>query len=231
MQPQINNPIPENQKEELYRVQRRDIVHGIIILIGIIALLFIIGSFLDFGDIRKYIEDLGYIGPTVLIILKASTIVFAPLIGTPIYLIAGPLFGFWKGFLYVLLGDIIGTAIAFWLSKLYGKKIIRFFFSDKLINLMEKMLVKIEDWKGLLYSRLILFAFHDLLSYAAGLTKIKFSTFMIVSIGSFIIPIALSVALGLAVIEKNIFTTAIIILLTIGIFGVIYEVLRRKKLK
>ena len=197
----------------------------------LLVILFGLGTLVDLENIRETIEQLGVVGPLVYIILKASTIVISPLVGAPLYLIAGPLFGFWKGFLYSMIGDILGTTAAFYLSRLYGKRIINFFFSGRLIRLIEKVLSKIEDWKGLLYSRLVLFVLHDVISYAAGLTRIRFSTFITVSIMAFIIPVALSVALGLSIIEKNILNTAIIIGLIIGILGIIYEISRRRNRK
>ena len=223
--------IPKAPPEELLTIQRKEIIQGILLLIVLLVILFGLGTLVDLENIRETIEQLGVVGPLVYIILKASTIVISPLVGAPLYLIAGPLFGFWKGFLYSMIGDILGTTAAFYLSRLYGKRIINFFFSGRLIRLIEKVLSKIEDWKGLLYSRLVLFVLHDVISYAAGLTRIRFSTFITVSIMAFIIPVALSVALGLSIIEKNILNTAIIIGLIIGILGIIYEISRRRNRK
>ena len=224
-----NHLIPEKPREELQVIQKREVLQGILLFLGLMIVLFVVGSYIDLKDIQKYIEGWGYFGPWVFIILKASTIIIAPIIGGPIYLIAGPLFGFWNAFYYSMIGDIIGSSIAFGLSRLYGRRIINLFFSKGLVNLMEKLLSKMGTWKGLLYARLLLFTLHDLISYAAGLTKIKFLTFILISTLTFIVPVALSIALGLAIIEKNIISVTIVIVIILFILGIIYDISRRKK--
>jgi uncharacterized membrane protein YdjX (TVP38/TMEM64 family) len=229
MNTEITDIIPKDQEKKLEGIQRREIIQGILYLIVVMVLLFIIGSFINLGELQSYIESLGPSGPIVFIILKAATIVIAPIVGGPIYFIAGPLFGFWKAFLYSMIGDIVGSAIAFLLARRYGRKVIRLFFSERLLDIMERMLSKIETWKGLLYARLLLYTLHDLVSYASGLTKIKFSTFIFVSTLTFIIPVALSIALGLAVVEKNVVTIIAISVITVAIIGILYEISRKKK--
>jgi uncharacterized membrane protein YdjX (TVP38/TMEM64 family) len=229
MDAELTKIIPEDQEEKVDSLQKHEIIQGIFYLLAVIGILFLMGKFINLEDVQGYIQDLGPIGPIVFIIMKAASIVIAPIVGGPIYFIAGPLFGFWKALAYTLIGDAIGSGIAFLLARKFGRKIINIFFSERLMNIMDKMLNKIETWKGLLYARLLLYTLHDLVSYAAGLTKIKFSTFIIVSTLTFIIPNALAIGLGLAVVEKNIVTIVIISLITLAIIGILYEISRKKK--
>jgi len=229
MTTEITDIIPEDQEEKIDSLQKHEIYQGILYFVAIIAVLFIIGKFINVGDVKAYIENFGPLGPVVFIIIKAASIVIAPIVGGPIYFIAGPLFGFWKALAYTLIGDALGSGIAFLLSRFYGRKIMKIFFSERLMRITDRMLSNIETWKGLLYSRLLLYTLHDLVSYAAGLTKIRFSTFMIVSTLTFVIPNALAIGLGLAILEKNIITIVAISIITVAIVGILYEISRKKK--
>ena len=226
MEPEI---LENNEDKKIEKIQKHEIVQGIFYIIAVIAIIFIIGKFINLGDIQSYIENSGPIGPIIFIIIKAGSIVVAPIVGGPIYFIAGPLFGFWNALIYSLIGDALGSGTAFILSRLYGRKIMRIFFSERLIAITDRMLSKMDTWTGLLYARLLLYTLHDLVSYASGLTKIKFSTFMIVSTLTFIIPNALAIGLGLAVVEKNLITIIIITAITIAIMGILFEISRKKK--
>ena len=93
----------------------------------------------DLEEIRNNVEDMGIYGPILFILVKISTIVFAPLAGAPVYLLAGPLFGFYEGFAYVLVGDIIGYTIAFYIRRLYGKRTLNLFLPNKGKKILERM--------------------------------------------------------------------------------------------
>ncbi len=138
------------------------------------------------------IKAAGYWGPVVLILLKISTVVIAPLDGTPLYLVAPALFGFWPAFIYILIADIIGCSAAFWISRLYGRAMMNFMLSDKQLAWIDKTLVYIGDWKKLALARVIFYQFADVITYAAGLTKISFvsyfwSTFVLLIINQIIL--------------------------------------------
>jgi uncharacterized membrane protein YdjX (TVP38/TMEM64 family) len=68
-----------------------------------ITILVIVGlTFLfDMEKIQEWIKTAGIWAPLIFIFLKTSTIVIAPLSGSPLYPLVGLLFGFWPGILYV----------------------------------------------------------------------------------------------------------------------------------
>ena len=85
-------------------------------LVAIITL----ALFVDIGSLRIWVEGAGVWAPLVFIILKVSTIVIAPLSGSPLYPLVGLLFGFWPGILYVALGDFIGYTTTFFIGRKLG---------------------------------------------------------------------------------------------------------------
>jgi len=223
--------IQKDKKEELEKFQIREILQVVLLIAFFIATIIFLSKHFNFKVVQDYIQNTGIIAPIIYIIIKAGTIVIAPIIGGPFYIIAGSLFGFWKGFAYSMIGDIIGSSIAFFLSRIYGRKVIRLFFSKRMMGVMEKMLTKIETWKGFLFARIVLFTLHDLLSYAAGLTKIRFITYISITTLTFIIPVALTVALGLAILNRSILVWIIAAAILIVVIGIIYEVLRSRRIR
>jgi len=57
--------------------------------------------------VKEYIALHPFRAPFLLILLKAGTIIFAPLSGTVVYATAGVLFPFREAFLYIVIGNIL----------------------------------------------------------------------------------------------------------------------------
>lgn len=96
----------------------------------------------------------------------------------------GFFFGLWWGFLIVLVGNVGGAAISFWISRYLGRRWLRrkLFRSVKLRTL--EPVVRREGWKIILLSQLHPLFPTSLLNYLYGLTPIRFRTCMVwVAIG------------------------------------------------
>src|SRR5712671_194034 len=92
---------------------------------------------------------------------------------------SGFFFGLWWGFLIVFAGNIVGTAISFALSR----SIARRWFQQRLssnptLRALEPA-VERESWKIILLSQLHPLFPTSLLNYFYGLTRIRFSTYML----------------------------------------------------
>ena len=92
---------------------------GEFVFVAILVLFY----FFDLSDVQSFVDRFGVWAPVVFVLTKAATIIFAPLSGSPLYPMAGALFGCWKGFFILMVGDILGGGIAFWISRKYGLKI------------------------------------------------------------------------------------------------------------
>lgn len=161
MEPQENNFKPTEQGNYL--------VAGITILAIILLAIFV-----DIGSLKIWILKAGVWGPVVFILLKISTIVFAPLSGSPLYPLVGLLFGFWPGILYVIIGDFLGYTISFWISRLFGRRFVNKLLSGKEESMIAKIVDHISDAKGFFQACLTLFAIPEVLSYGAGLSRLSY---------------------------------------------------------
>ena len=140
----------------------------------------VLGLFVGMDRIREVVESAGPYAPLLFIILKASTVIIAPLSGGPVYPLVGALFGFWPGILYTVIGDFLGYAGAFWLARVFGRKYVERLISDKEEGLLARIIGHMSTVRGLIHACFTSFAMPELICYAGGLSRMRFSTFMAV---------------------------------------------------
>lgn len=170
--------------------------------------LFFIAKTWGNDSLKHWIEAAGPWAPLALVAAKASTIVFAPLSGALIYPLAGALFGFWKGFALSVLGDAIGGAIAFQISRRFGRTFVEKMVGDG--GLLAKILTMMGTVRGFLITRLLLVTAQDIVAYAAGLTKLPFVPFLLMHVGVSLVPTALLTASGSLLLEGSILNLGLI---------------------
>jgi uncharacterized membrane protein YdjX (TVP38/TMEM64 family) len=155
--------------------------------IGItLVILFGLAFFIDLNNVKDWVIGAGAWGPLIFILLKISTIIVAPLTGTPLYLLVGLFFGFWPGILYIAIADTIGHTISFSISRFFGQKVVLHFISKKEGGLLHRIINHVGTPKGFFQAYLTLFSMPELLSYGAGLTTLPYRKFI-----SMIVPLSL----------------------------------------
>ena len=211
MKPPDQN-IPTNKIQSLFdagEVSWKDVVKNLIFLAVIIGAIYVFTTRIGLENLRDKVAEAGAFAPLLIILLKATTIVVVPLGGTPLYPIAGALFGFWKGLFITLLGDALGSAIAFMLSRRFGKKILRYFMPKQHLPTIDKLVEQISQPKTFLKARLFFTGFPELFAYASGLTNVSFFTFLIVHVGIHAVPAGLLVIFGDLIVSGNILAVSI----------------------
>lgn len=92
------------------------------------------GVFTSQNELENFISGFGLAGVLVFIVIQAVQVVI-PIFPGGISCLAGVLlYGSWNGFLYNYIGICIGSVIAFLVAKYFGKPILSYFFSKKLID-------------------------------------------------------------------------------------------------
>ncbi len=126
-------------------------------------------------SLQTTLDNIGLWGPLLIIGLMAGTVVMSPIPGAPIAIAAGFAYGHGWGTLYVITGAELGAIIAFGIARLVGYEAMHKRFGEQL---------KI-GWLGssrhlmlvVCVSRLIPFISFDIVSYAAGLTRLSYAQF------------------------------------------------------
>lgn len=167
---------------------KKEKIIEIVWFVIILALFIISIKMVRSGELESQVASFGIFAPLLVIILKMTTLVVAPLGGTPLYVLAGALFGSTKGFIISLLGDILGSSVCFLLSRRYGQKILNFFAGSQNVEKILKTVSIIGNTKSFIKARVGFISMPELLSYASGLSKINFWTFSFIN-ALFYIPV------------------------------------------
>jgi len=134
-----------------------------------------LNSFFEVHALKAKLEQVESLGPVLIVVLMASAIVMSPLPSAPIAIASGFAYGHTWGTLYILVGAEIGALIAFSISRMLGYDAVQKRFGNK-----EKYKY-LSSGKHLMFfvfiTRLIPFISFDIISYAAGLTKIGYFQF------------------------------------------------------
>ena len=161
---------------------RRSLYWQIAALVIAVALVFALSRFfpvVDFiGTLQQRVMSLGaWAAICYPLLFAACNVLLLP--GGILTVGAGFFFGLWWGFLIVFVGNIVGTAISFALSR----SIARPWFQQKLSsNAKLRALgpaVERESWKIILLSQLHPLFPTSLLNYFYGLTRIRFGAYML----------------------------------------------------
>lgn len=135
------------------------------------------------NNLDSLLVQLGPWAPPVFILVYAvAPLLFIP--GTAMTLLGGFLFGLQWGFVYSLIGNTIGSSLAF----LVGRYIARDWTEEHSHAMLIKMKRNIEKdgWRYVALTRLVPIFPYSILNYAFGLTKISLLTFALTSFISLI---------------------------------------------
>ncbi len=171
-------------------------------------------------QISLFFQGFGIWTPLVFIALSSIPVVFTPLNHAVFGIAGGFIFGPWLGFLLNWIAKFIGTFINFSIGRFFGNKIARNVAKKEGYEQYNDVF---KQHKFLLF---ILFSFNDTLSYLAGISSMKFTTFLLIISVAHIMP-----ALTLAYIGGGISLTDplfIGIALTITLLTFSYFYLKKK---
>jgi uncharacterized membrane protein YdjX (TVP38/TMEM64 family) len=172
-------------------------------VVGISLMVFILAQSVGFERIRQTIASAGPLAPVLYIAVRMSTMIFAPLTSGPLQMASGAVFGLWQGLLYSLLAETLAGSINFWVSRRFGKPLVRRFVGERGLNQIEQFYHRAGEALTLVYARLFMSGVYDFVSYAAGLTPISYRTYVLVSVIVGVIPVFGTVAIGSVLTELD----------------------------
>lgn len=140
--------------------------------------LFVLGQRIDPAGFSEFVKRGGVFGPIVYVALLSSTYIIAPLSGTPVFLAGYPLFGRKMIFL-VYLATFFSSVINFWIARIWGRGLVRKLVGVKNIDKIDRF-TQNYGVKSLIFFRVFQGYLFDFVSYAYGLTSMKFLPYLIV---------------------------------------------------
>lgn len=158
-------------------------------LMGLICLIFyhkqvweflleIFDAFQSIETAREYIKSYGAFAPVVSALLMIFQSVIAPLPAFFITFANGALFGIWWGTLLSWSSAMLGAAGCFYIARLIGARHVAKLISQQAVDKTNQFFEKYGNY-AVLIARLIPILSFDVVSYAAGLTPMRFLGFWI----------------------------------------------------
>ena len=184
----------------------------------------------DPAAFQLLIADMGPWGRVLFVALAAVQVVLAVIPGQIFEIAGGFCFGFFEGALWSSLGISIGSAVAFWLARVLGVRVITAFYPEE--KLQELFFLK-ENKRQILIT---FFVFlipgipKDMVAYFMGLTQMRFSVFMLISFLGRLPSLLLAVLSGTALQAQNL-TMIVIVVTLILIFALVGFLLYRSYTK
>jgi|SRR3989344_6243854 len=150
------------------------------LLAGLVFLIFFAVSLsISQDNIRVFINQFGILAPLVIILLLLISYIIAPLSGMAVLFAGHTIIG-QKVILYATIAAYISFITNFWIARIWGRSLVIKLVGKSGINKIDEF-AKEYGVLSLLTFRIFMGHFHDLVSYAAGFTSIKFSTYIIAS--------------------------------------------------
>ncbi|MBQ3081624.1 MAG: TVP38/TMEM64 family protein [Clostridia bacterium] len=184
---------------------------------------------------KEYIEGFGWKGYLVAVGIQMLQVVVALIPGEVVEIGAGCAFGWLGGTLICLAGVTIASSVVFLLTKRIGIKMVELFVDPAKIDSLKFL----NSEKKLKLTVFLLFFIpgtpKDLITYFVGLTRIKLSEFLAISLVARIPSVLSSAIVGHNVIEENYMTSIIVFGVTalVSLAGILIynKMLSRKQRK
>ncbi len=161
------------------RKEKKKILGYLGVIVALSVFLTVWGSRIDPRPILAFVERAGIFAPVVYVILLSIPSIIAPISGSPILIAGYILFG-QKVIFFSYLATIIPAAIDFYIAKRWGRPLVtRIIGKDDMAKV--DTFIKGHGLKSLIFLRVFMGYIHDFISYAYGLTNMKFLPYMVVT--------------------------------------------------
>jgi uncharacterized membrane protein YdjX (TVP38/TMEM64 family) len=189
----------------------------------------------DRQQLKGFIRSFGPYSPLAYILLQILQVVIAPVPGGAVEFLGGYLFGVKAGFVYSMIGLILGSWFAFSLARIFEKIAVEKFVSEQ----TRKKFDYLVEHEGAILS-FILFLVpgfpKDALCYILGLTPMHFGIFLIISTVGRIPGTLIAILQGAKAFEHQYYTFGMLLggsALVILVFYIYHEEIHNliKKLK
>ncbi|MFO7320703.1 MAG: VTT domain-containing protein [Chloroflexota bacterium] len=181
---------------ESERVSVRTVAIAAISFVAITIALTVVIEAVGADRLRALVESAGPWAPLAYVLVRALTFVIAPLSSGPLGFTAGIMFGLWPGLVLTLIAEVVGGSINFWIARKLGQPVIRRIIGQEGSDRIERFYEYASSPWMLVYARLFFFSVYDFISYAAGLTTIRYRHYVVITVVAGIVPAGIAVGIG-----------------------------------
>lgn len=170
-------------------------------------------------NIQSYVSNYGIYAPIFFILICIFVVVFPPSPNLIPMIAGGILFGIQFGILYSYIGIMAGATINFFLTRIFGRKIIKSILNKNEINFIDNFAKKI-NWRIISILPFLPGMYADLGGYSAGLGKMKFKKYFFAASLGYIVLIVLANTLGRIFIEDPFLRIILSIIIFVGFISI-----------
>lgn len=132
----------------------------------------IIQGYLTKQFFSDFISSLGILGPIGMLLIQVLQVLIAPIPVQPISIASGYIFGAFWGFVIAYAGLLIGSFIAFYLGKMFGRPLVKRIVNRRIMDKYDGYIQKVSVFMLSLIYWLPLFP-DDEITYILGMSKTK----------------------------------------------------------
>lgn len=169
----------------------------VVAYVGVVLALRAIG--LD--NVHLAIKQMGVGAPVAFLLLCTLSIVIAPISSSSLFVTGGVLFGQNLGFLLSFLSSLLGCCINFWISRKLGRQVATRLIGHESLVVLDRFTQRLNSHHGILFMILVIPLSQDIVSYAVGLTNVKFWQFFVALLVSGAAATAVYVYFGSGILE------------------------------
>jgi uncharacterized membrane protein YdjX (TVP38/TMEM64 family) len=158
-------------------------VWRIVSLVGVLVafygcLILLLREF-DIDTVRGLVAEAGIWSPLIFIVISALSLVVAPFNASSTFVLSGFLFGKVMGFGLSFVASLLGCNINFWISRRFGRLFALRLLGENNLASLDKFVYRLNHRHGIFYMILIMPIAQDVVSYAVGLTNIRYPNFLL----------------------------------------------------
>ncbi len=155
------------------------IIAFVLVFVVIFAKAFFDGKFKSVESLQLYMEQYGVFAPVILTIIQAMQVIIPVLPGFFGCAVGSVMFGPMVGFICNYLGIGLGSVIAFFLARKFGKPLIQDLFPSGRYNKWSNWASKSKSYTAFLFMAMLLPLFpDDYLCYLTGISKMTARKFI-----------------------------------------------------
>ncbi|NJN88887.1 MAG: VTT domain-containing protein [Leptolyngbyaceae cyanobacterium SL_7_1] len=127
--------------------------------------------------------------------------IVAPLSGSSLFVIGGLLFGKESALALSWVASVLGCSINFWISRRFGRSVASRFVGQAELDKLDKFISQLKSHHSIFYIMVIMPLSQDVVSYAVGLTQIRYLHFLVALVISSVVIVGAYVYLGSGLLE------------------------------
>jgi uncharacterized membrane protein YdjX (TVP38/TMEM64 family) len=163
----------EPQKRRMGAVIKAVVLVLFVITAVVIVRFTPVKEFLTAERLGLFLENAGFLAPLAfMIVFAVGVCLFVP--GTLLTTLGAAIFGPYFGFLYVWLGAMVGSSLAFFIGRYLGRDFATSLIGDRLRKYDEA--IEHNGFATVLYLRLVYFPFTPM-NFGMGLTRVRFGDY------------------------------------------------------